>query len=784
MSKLISLATLVVALGTGAAHADGGAGRTDPAPRPYDWSGFYAGVNAGGAWGSYDAQTTTTPGSYFGFPLYSNAVNALGAQRLGAGGFVGGGQLGYNYQIGNFVAGLEGAFDYVHLNATANSAAAYPGIINSQFLVSSYGNADWLFTLTPRLGVAANNWLLYGFGGLAVTNLRTDFLFSDSGGAFQSALVSTDKVGYAVGAGVEWGVTDRLSLKAEYEHVGFGRTAAHQTGSDIPTQPFSQSAALNADFVRVGLNYKLGDPNSTAPFGGLLSPGPAAFNSDWEIDVGSRTWLSNGMSGAPNPLYNYGGGVPNPLASRILFSDLAGASGETYARVEHSSGLFAKAFLGAGAITGGKQNDEDFPALAVYSNTLSSASGHLGYANADVGYNLFKSGGGEFGPFVGVNYFTEHVNSFGCTQIAGDYFCGVPQAVDGLTQNDAYTSLRLGVSERVMLTDRLRLTAEAAYLPWISYSGVDDHNFRQLLLPEKSSNGDGVMLETDLDYRVTDSWSVGVGARYWAYNMRDGKVGFDFLGFPPVFTEPARYNAERYGVFFQTEYRIGGSPGSVGAIPSTPSTPANWTGVYAGGNLGGGFSNSRLSDPFGPTSSGGSTNFAGFGDKIHAPGPIAGGQIAANWQTGNWVIGAEADADWSDMRNDGTCFSGLGGMDCQQSGRALFDVALRGGFAWDRSWLYAKAGAAWASTRYDVWGDSYYAYYGNGGPTKLTGGWLVGAGLEYALSDKWSTSLEYDHVGLASTSPSFVGVPVLSGQPISVRSSVDAFKVGLNYKLF
>jgi opacity protein-like surface antigen len=283
---------------------------------------------------------------------------------------------------------------------------------------------------------------------------------------------------------------------------------------------------------------------------------------------------------------------------------------------------------------------------------------------------------------------------------------------------------------------------------------------------------------------VTDLWSVGVGARYWTYNMRDGTAVFDRLGFPPAFTEPARYDAERYGVFFQTEYRIGGSPGSVGTTPSAPSPPANWTGVYAGGNLGGGFSNSRVSDPFGSTDYGASTNEAGFGDKIHAPGPIAGGQIAANWQMGHWVVGAEADADWSDMRGDGTCFSGLGGMDCQQYGQAMFDVAARGGFAWERSWLYAKAGAAWASTRYDIWGDTNYAFYDNGGSTRLTGGWLVGAGLEYALSDKWSASLEYDHVGLGSATPSFPGMPVLAAQSISVGSSVDTVKVGLSYKLF
>ena len=615
-----------------------------------------------------------------------------------------------------------------------------------------------------------------------MTNLRTDFMFSDSGGAFQSALQSSDKLGYAVGGGVEWGVNDRLSLRAEYMHVGFGRASAHQTGTDLSSgQPFFQSADLNADFVRVGLDYTLGDPRSASPFA-ALSPASTAFSPDWELDLGSRLWLSNGKVGAPDPLYNYG--APNPLASRIVFSDLAGDSGETYARAEHSSGFFVKGFLGAGAITGGKQNDEDFPAVNVYSNTLSSASGHLGYAVADLGYDILKSPWAQFGAFAGYSYYSDHINSFGCTQIAGDYFCGVPQAADGLTQEDAYSALRLGVSSRMMLTDRLRLTAEAAYLPVVGFTGVDDHNFRQLLLPESASQGDGVMLEGALDYRVTDAWSVGVGARYWAWNMKNGTTTFDFLGFPPNFQEPARYSAERYGVFFQTEYRIGGAPGAIGTAASTPQPQANWTGVYAGGQLGGGWSDSRWSDPFGATTSGGSTNFPGFGDTPRSTGPLGGAQIAANWQTGHLVVGVEGEADAADLRGDDTCFSGIGGVNCQQLVGSQFDLAARAGFAWDRSWLYAKAGGAWASTRDNVWGDSYYASYGNGGSTKLASGWLLGAGLEYALSDKWSTLVEYDHLGLGSTTPSFAGVALVSAQPISVRQSVDEFKVGLNYKLF
>jgi opacity protein-like surface antigen len=764
-----------------------------PAPAVYNWTGFYAGVNAGGAFGSFDPITATIPGSYFG-PANSAAVNAAGVQRIDPAGFTGGAQIGYNWQVGRFVGGLEADFNYLHLNGAANSGAVpYPGIFGYQFVVSSYANSDWLFTLRPRIGFAADNWLFYGTGGLAVTNLRTDFVFTDqifgSLNAVQSALVNTDKLGYAIGGGVEWGLTDQLSLKAEYLHVGFDRTAAKQTGSNIPTQPFYQSADLSGDIVRVGLNYRLGDPNASSSSGAPAWPAPSAFQSDWEFDVGTRTWLSSGKVGAPEPLF-----YPPPastLASRIVFTGLDAWSGETYARVDHSSGLFVKGFLGAGGITGGKQNDEDFPPLPashVYSNTLSSASGNLGYADIDAGYAFLKSPAAKFGAFVGYNYYTDHINSYGCTQIAASYDCSfLPQGVDGLTQSDTYNSLRLGLSSQFMLTERLKFTADAAYLPWVNFRGVDNHNFRELLLPEKASQGDGTMLEASLDYKITDNWSVGAGARYWAWSMQNGAITFDFLGHPPPFNEPARYNAERYGVFLESDYHfgdatVGGATASEGSTDA--GAPTNWTGIFAGGHLGGGWSDAHWSDPFPSTKVGPETNIAGFGDSTHATGPLAGGQVGANWQTGHWVVGLEAEGDWAGLRGENTCFSGLGGINCQHIVASLFDLAGRGGFAWDRSLLYAKAGGAWASTRYNLYGDTNALALGVGGAGVTTPGWLAGGGLEYALSDKWSTTFEYDHIGLDRATPSFPTVPVVNAAHVGIRESVDVFKLGLNYKLF
>jgi hypothetical protein len=78
-----------------------------------------------------------------------------------------------------------------------------------------------------------------------------------------------------------------------------------------------------------------------------------------------------------------------------------------FARANHRSGFFVKGYLGAGEINKGHLNDEDFPGFGTaYSNTLLSASGHLGYATIDVGYNIWRDAGAKVGPFVGYNYYT------------------------------------------------------------------------------------------------------------------------------------------------------------------------------------------------------------------------------------------------------------------------------------------------------------------------------------------------------------------------------------------
>ena len=806
----MSAAVLAVAVGSGLpVHAQDNA-------LPYDWTGFYVGINAGGAHGTYNPTTSTVVSPTYLFkPVDVAAVNNAGMQHIKPLGFLGGVQAGYNWQFGHAVVGLESDLDYFHLNGAANSGAVrYPGggsgfFIGArltQFVISSYANADWLFTLRPRVGIAADNWLFYATGGLALTRLQGGFLFTDYNfnqefeGAEQAAAINSIRAGYIVGGGVETAVTDRLRLKAEYGYVNFGTVHAKETDSDFQTafappatQTFTQSMKLTTQFVRVGLNYSFGTPGQAPPetpswLTKLLARADDSGKSNWEFDVGTRVWFSSGTVGAPDPLLDL---PPNPslINSRLTYENVHAWTGETFARLDHASGFFSKGFLGAGGMTNGVLIDEDFPGFGgAYSNTVSYAKGgHLGYATIDLGYSFLRAPGAKVGAFVGYNYYAQHVNTFDCIQVAGDNGTCPPPADPnflGLAEDERYDSLRIGLSAQFMLSNKLKFTTDVAYLPWVKFRGQDDHNWREVLLPESGNKGDGVMLESTLDYAVTPNWNVGIGGRFWAWNMHDDAyVTFDFLGSasPPT-TQLARYNTERFGIFLQSDYHWGDTTPLLASADEAALPPMDWRGFYIGGHGGGARSHDVWSDPFGATMSAGLVNVPGFGDTIHGTGPLGGGQAGLNWQTGHWVYGLQADWSAADLRGENTCFSGLGGLNCQHVIRSIATGAARIGYAWDRALVYAKGGGAETKIDYILQGNTSGISRGYEVTGVRAWGWTAGGGLEYALTDHWTTMCEFDHIDLGNISVPFPNVLRVRTQNIHVRQSIDEIKLGVNYK--
>jgi opacity protein-like surface antigen len=542
----------------------------------------------------------------------------------------------------------------------------------------------------------------------------------------------------------------------------------------------------------------------------LKAPPPAAI-SPWQVEFGARYWYSDGKLKAPNPLNGFENTIfSNLLLSRIIYSDLTGHSGEAFGRVDHASGFFLKGFAGAGLNNSGKVNDEDFPFGAVgnYSNTLSQQTdGNFQYAVFDVGFNLLTSGdGSKLGPFVGYSYFREKANAVGCPQLAANaQVGGCPLNTDALREIDQYNSVRVGLSGQFMLTDRLKLTGDVAWIPFTDFNGRDDHPLRHLVVDEWGSKGDGVQAEAILSYKVLPNFSVGAGGRLWWLTSKDASVRFDFLPGPPdPRTQLARFSAERYGAFVQASYLFG-APSAWAAsdaiYKAPPTAPVSWTGIYIGGHLGAAWGNQSWSDPFpsfntfscdGNICFGG-PDVPGFGDRINLLGPLAGGQVGINWQSGRWVVGLEADASGADILGENTCFTGMGGGNCSSRINATGTIASRLGFAWDRAMVYAKAGGAWARNE-DTVNINNITLLSFAGPfpgvstvTHTRWGWTAGIGVEYAFGPAWSAKLEYDYLDFGHTSETF---PVLftplyfapSATPISIGQQLHELKFGVNYR--
>jgi hypothetical protein len=149
----------------------------------------------------------------------------------------------------------------------------------------------------------------------------------------------------------------------------------------------------------------------------------------------------------------------------------------------------------------------------------------------------------------------------GCSQIANvfsDCVPPIPNTIVGITENDKWLSFRVGLNGIVTLADRLKLTADVAYLPFVAFRGFDNHLLRtdvaDTVSPE-SGRGQGVQLETILSYAFSNGFSVGAGGRYWA--MWANNAYTNIFGTPcPCQALPVR--TERYGAFLQASYKLDG----------------------------------------------------------------------------------------------------------------------------------------------------------------------------------------------------------------------------------
>jgi outer membrane immunogenic protein len=304
MKKTLLTTVAFAALAVPAIAADMAPAPVYKAPVPVvlpTWTGFYVGLNAGGAWSENNSVAVNSGVSQNFGPdslvpsiiLSSYGINSASgasgnAPTGGRSGFIGGGQIGYNWQLAPaWVAGFETDLQGLSGNGTGgitNVSAPFnfagPGEVVTTSLTST-SKVDYLGTVRGRLGyLFTPTFLLYGTGGLAYGGAKASTTIAQSnndcaihpgvsciqGNAAATGALSQTRTGWTAGAGLEWMFAPKWSAKVEYLHYDLGSvtytngtlvtTAPASTGFSGPVVVGSSSTAeFRGDFVRAGVNY-------------------------------------------------------------------------------------------------------------------------------------------------------------------------------------------------------------------------------------------------------------------------------------------------------------------------------------------------------------------------------------------------------------------------------------------------------------------------------------------------------------------------------------------------
>jgi len=185
------------------------------APIPFSWTGFYIGVNGGGAFGTSNWDST---GSF-----------------STTGGLVGG-TLGFNYQMGPAVLGAEADIDWASIKGTVTTVTCPGGCTTSD---------SWLGTARGRVGYSIERFLPYITGGAAFGNINAS--------APGLAGASTTNIGWTVGAGLEFAFANHWSAKAEYLYVDLGK---FNCAAGCAVGAATDNVSFTTNLIRGGINYR------------------------------------------------------------------------------------------------------------------------------------------------------------------------------------------------------------------------------------------------------------------------------------------------------------------------------------------------------------------------------------------------------------------------------------------------------------------------------------------------------------------------------------------------
>ena len=240
LRKLILSAVGAFAMASSASAADiytgdGGSFKDTPHVPAFSWTGFYVGVNVGYAWGQYDNTGLNGEG-------FDGEVDALNYK---ADGVLVGGQIGHNWQRGNLLYGVEGEIG--RLGAEGDQVVRDEGSDDTSFSDTKFGAYG---VVAARLGFASDRTLLYVKGGLALASVDTNA--GNTGDENDATRLDETLIGYAIGGGVEYALSQNWAIKTEYLYMNFGDEKSSNAEGDTYTHEVGLHTA------KIGVNYKFG----------------------------------------------------------------------------------------------------------------------------------------------------------------------------------------------------------------------------------------------------------------------------------------------------------------------------------------------------------------------------------------------------------------------------------------------------------------------------------------------------------------------------------------------
>jgi len=246
---LIVAAAAATAVATTASAADlpaaPAAGYNPPVYRPalYDWTGLYFGGHVGLGL-LEDSVTTTTP----------TALQPAGIQtNLSPFAIIGGAQVGANFEVAPLVIGVEGTWT----DSAISGSQITPSLLTGTSERST-SNAKWYATATGRVGYAVNDLLLYAKGGAAWMSVDYTQDILTGASVTSSQIISDTRTGFTVGGGIEYGMTENLSAKIEYDFLDFGTNNYSFNSLSAASAALVLPVAVKSDthMFSLGFNYR------------------------------------------------------------------------------------------------------------------------------------------------------------------------------------------------------------------------------------------------------------------------------------------------------------------------------------------------------------------------------------------------------------------------------------------------------------------------------------------------------------------------------------------------